>query len=261
MGIHLTGANKIGKKSRHDLKLMRKAGQIVARVHMLVREMAKEGVNTLAIDEAAEALIRGEGALPTFKGYHGFPFTICSSVNEEVVHGFPTKERILQEGDIISVDVGATYKGLIADAALTVAVGEVDEKKKRIMQCTEEALMNAIAKAVAGNHLQDISAAVERSNDAYGFGLVREYGGHSVGHKLHEEPFIHNYDTGQPGPLLEVGNCLAIEPMFTGGLAKVKTLEDGWTVVTVDGEPAAHYEHTITITENGPEILTRLTDV
>jgi methionyl aminopeptidase len=258
MGIHLTGANKINKKSRHDIKLMRKAGAIVARVHLLVREMAKPGVNTLAIDEAAEALIRGEKAIPTFKGYHGFPFTICSSVNEEVVHGFPSKDRILEEGDIISVDVGATFQGMVADAALTVAIGEVDEKKKRLMECTEKALFNAIAQAVAGNYLQDVSAAVEKTNEAYGFGLVREYGGHSVGFKLHEEPFIHNYDTGERGPLLELGNCLAIEPMFTGGLNKVKTLEDGWTVVTVDNEPAAHYEHTIAITEDGPEILTRL---
>jgi methionyl aminopeptidase len=260
MGIHLSGAKRINKKSRHDLKLMRKAGQIVARVHLLVREMVKPGVNTLAIDTAAEALIRQEGAFPTFKGYHGFPFTICSSVNDEVVHGFPRADRILEEGDIISVDVGATYQGLIADAALTVAVGSIDEKKQRIMQCTEEALFNAIAQAIAGNHLQDISAAVERTNDTYGFGLVREYGGHSVGHKLHEEPFIHNYDTGERGPLLEVGNCLAIEPMFTGGVNQVKTLEDGWTVVTIDHEPAAHYEHTITITEAGPEILTRLSE-
>jgi methionyl aminopeptidase len=258
MGIHLTGANRIPKKSRHDLKLMREAGIIVAKVHALMRDMAKEGVNTLALDEAAEALIRGEGALPTFKGYHGFPFTICSSVNDEVVHGFPSRERILKEGDIISVDVGATYRGMVADAALTIAVGQVAPEHLRLMECTEGALYAAIAQAVPGNHLNDVSTAVERFNDAYNFGLVKEYGGHSVGHKLHEEPFIHNYDTGSPGPLLEVGNCLAIEPMFVGGEAKVKTLADGWTVVTEDGAFAAHFEHTITLVDGEALILTRL---
>jgi methionyl aminopeptidase len=260
MGIHLTGSNKINKKSRHDLKLMRKAGIIVAQVHQMVREMANEGVNTLDIDIAAEELVRGEGALPTFKGYHGFPFTVCSSVNEEVVHGFPSKDRILKEGDIISIDVGATYRGMVADAALTVGVGKVDEKHIRLMECTNKALFNAIAKAVAGNHLEDISGAVEDTNDDYQFGLVKEYGGHSVGFKLHEEPFIHNFRSGERGPLLEAGNCLAIEPMFVGGAPKVKTLEDGWTVVTLDNEYAAHFEHTIHITDGEPEILTILPD-
>jgi methionyl aminopeptidase len=260
MGIHLTGANKINKKSRHDVKLMRNAGLIVARVHQLVREMAKEGVNTLDIDTAAEALIRGEGALPTFKGYHGFPFTVCSSVNDEVVHGFPSKDRILKEGDILSIDVGATYRGMVADAALTVGIGQVDPRHTALMTCTNAALFNAIAKAVPGNYLEDISGAVEDTNVDYNFGLVKEYGGHSVGFKLHEEPFIHNFRSGERGPLLEAGNCLAIEPMFVAGEPKVKTLEDGWTVVTLDGEYAAHFEHTIHLTDGEPEILTRLPD-
>jgi methionyl aminopeptidase len=257
MGVQLTGANRIPKKSRHDLKLMKQAGLIVARVHELMRDMAKEGVSTLELDAAAEALILAEHALPTFKGYHGFPFTICSSVNEEVVHGFPKKDRILKEGDIISVDVGATFRGMVADAALTIAIGTIAEEHKRLMECTEGALFAAIAQAKAGNHLNDVSAAVEAFNAPYGFGLVKEYGGHSVGHKLHEEPFIHNYDTGTPGPLLEVGNCLAIEPMFVGKAPKVKTLADGWTVVTEDGAYAAHFEHTITLTDGEAEILTR----
>ena len=259
MGIQLSSSTKINKKSRHDIKLMRQAGLIVAKVHALMREMAKPGVSTLDLDIAAEALIRAEKALPTFKGYHGFPATLCTSINDRVVHGIPSAEDVLKEGDIISVDVGATYQGMVADAALTIPVGKVDEATMRVLQATEEALYASIAQARAGNYLEDVSGAVEDTNLTYNFGLVKEYGGHSVGYKLHEEPFIHNYRTGVRGPQLQAGNTLAIEPMFCMGTDKVITLEDGWTVVTSDGSPSAHFEHTILITEEvEAEILTCL---
>lgn len=259
MGIQLSSSNKINKKSRHDIKLMRQAGLIVAQVHALMREMAKPGVSTLALDAAAESLIRKAGALPTFKGYHGFPATLCTSVNDQVVHGIPTADAILKDGDIISVDVGATYQGMVADAALTIPIGTVAEATMQVVKATEEALYAAIDKARAGNYLEDVSGAVEDTNIHYNFGLVKEYGGHSVGYKLHEEPFIHNYRTGVKGPILQAGNTLAIEPMFCMSTDKVITLEDGWTVVTTDGSPSAHFEHTILITENGAaEILTCL---
>ena len=259
MGIHLSGAaTKINKKSRHDVARMRQAGRIVAMVHALGKEMGQPGVSTWEIDQAAEALIRKENALPTFKGYHGFPGTICASVNDEVVHGIPNPKAILREGDILSLDVGATFEGMVADAALTIMVGEVSPEVAQLVKATEEALYAAIAQAVAGNYLEDVSGAVEDTNLKYNYGLVKEYGGHSVGFKLHEEPFIHNYRTGQRGPQLAAGNTLAIEPMFCMGGNVVKTLEDGWTVVTTDGMPSAHFEHTILVTDGAADILTRL---
>lgn len=258
MAVHVNTSDKISKKSRHDIRLMREAGRIVAEVHALVRENAKPGVSTWELDQLAEAHILKSKALPTFKGYHGFPNTICASVNEQVVHGIPSKERILNEGDILSLDVGATFQGMVADAACTIMVGEVSADVRRLVLATEEALYAAIAQARAGNHLQDVSGAVEDTNLKYGFGLVKEYGGHSVGFKLHEEPFIHNYRTGVPGPLLQAGNCLAIEPMYCMGTDKVITLADKWTVVTSDGSPSAHFEHTIVVTDGEADILTRL---
>jgi methionyl aminopeptidase len=261
MAVSVNHSNKISRKSRHDIKLMRKAGQIVAEVHALCREHAKAGVTTAFLDRMAEEHIRKSGASPTFKGYHGFPFTICASVNEQVVHGFPSETQILKEGDVISVDVGATYQGMVADAALTIAVGEISADVQRLLDCTEKALYNAIAKARSGNFLEDVSGAVEDTNLEYGFGLVKQYGGHSVGYVLHEEPFIHNYRSGNRGPELKSGNCLAIEPMFTMGSDEVYTLEDQWTVVTKDGLPAAHFEHTVAITDGEADILTRLQPV
>lgn len=261
MAVSVNSSGTINRKSRHDLQLMKKAGQIVAEVHALMREHVCPGISTLELDAIAEAHIRNSGALPTFKGYHGFPATICASVNEEVVHGIPRANKILQEGDVISVDVGATFRGMVADAALTIPVGVVDEKVLKLLAATEEALMAAVAKVVAGNYLEDVSGAVEDVNTQYGYGLVRQYGGHSVGFKLHEEPFIHNYRTGERGPILQVGNCLAIEPMFNLGTEEVHTLGDDWTVVTVDGLPSAHFEHTVSCTEAGPEIFTRLAAV
>jgi methionyl aminopeptidase len=258
MAVSVNTADSINKKSRHDIRLMQRAGQIVAEVHALVRDMAKPGVSTLELDEACEALIRKAGALPTFKGYHGFPATICASVNDEVVHGIPKATTILKEGDVLSLDVGATYRGLVADAAFTMGIGTIAPDVQALLDATEASLHAAIKVCLPGNYLEDVSGAIEDVGAATPYGLVKEYGGHSVGHKLHEEPFIHNYRTGVRGPLLRSGNTLAIEPMLTLGQPVVKTLGDKWTVVTVDGLPSAHFEHTVWISDDGPVILTRL---
>lgn len=248
----------INRKSNHEIRLMRKAGQIVAEVHALVRELIKPGVSTWELDEAAEAHIRKSGAQPTFKGYYNFPATLCTSINDEVVHGIPSKDRVLEEGDIISIDVGATYKGLIADAAFTAGAGEVTEDCQRLMDATHASLMAAVDKMRPGNFLEDVSGAVEDVNNEYGYGLVRQYGGHSVGKKLHEEPFVHNYRTGERGPEIRPGVTLAIEPMLNMGTEEVYTLDDEWTVVTSDHLPSAHFEHTVLVTEGEPEPLTIL---
>jgi len=254
----LTGTSKdINRKSREELKLMRKAGRIVAEVHALVREAIRPGISTAELDALAEDHIRKAGALPTFKGYYDYPATLCTSINDEVVHGIPNPTRILKEGDIISIDVGATYRGLIADAAFTAGVGNVDPKVVQLMDATRACLMAAVAQVIPGNYLEDVSGAVEDAN-THGFGLVRNYGGHSVGRKLHEEPFIHNFRTGERGPLLRVGNTLAIEPMLNLGTDEVFTEDDKWTVTTVDHLPSAHFEHTVACTEEGPVILTAL---
>lgn len=262
MAVSINTSDTINRKSRHDLRLMRVSGQIVAMVHALVRDMAQPGVTTLELDAACEALIRKEGALPTFKGYYGFPATICASVNDQVVHGIPSNETVLKPGDILSLDVGATYRGMVADAAFTMIVGgqPLQAEHQTLLDATEQALKAAIAKACEGLYLEDISGAVEDVNQTTSFGLVKEYGGHSVGYKLHEEPFIHNYRTGVRGPRLRAGNTLAIEPMFTLGEAVVHTLADNWTVVTKDGLPSAHFEHTVLVTDGEPEILTLLSE-
>lgn len=248
----------INRKSRHDIRLMKKAGQIVAEVHALVKENLRPGVSTLELDDLAEAHIRKSGALPTFKGMYGFPKTLCTSVNDEVVHGIPSAERILEEGDVLSVDVGATYKGLIADAAFTAPVGEAPEEVLKLLAATEEGLWAAIEKMRPGNHLEDLGAAVEDTCHKYGYGLITNYGGHSVGHQLHEEPFVHNCRTGNRGPELLPGVTLAIEPMYNLGTAEVFTDTDEWTVRTKDGKPSAHFEHSVLVTDCEPEPLTVL---
>ncbi len=246
----------INKKSRHDLRLQRKAGRIVADVHALVKEAIKPGVTTAELDAKAEEYIRKSGASPTFLGMYGFPATLCTSINDEVVHGIPSKERVLNEGDVISVDVGATYKGLIADAAFTHPVGQVSDDVAKLLIVTEESLFAAIAAMTAGEHLHVIGEAVETVCNEHGYGLVRNYGGHSVGHKLHEEPFIHNFKTEDPGPVMQAGNTLAVEPMLNLGTAEVYTEDDEWTVRTKDHKPSAHFEHTILITDGEAEPLT-----
>jgi methionyl aminopeptidase len=248
----------ITKKSKYELSLMRIAGSIVAEVLYELKEMVKPGVTTWELDEKAESIIKNHQAIPTFKGYHGFPGTICASVNEEVVHGIPSKERVLQEGDVISIDCGATYKGLVGDSAITVPVGEIPEDRQMLLKATEEALYESIKACMTTNYLQEVSGTIEDISKKYNLGLVRNYGGHGVGRNMHEEPFIHNFRTGQPGPKLKSGMTICLEPMFNLGCDDVHTLSDGWTVVTNDGKASAHFEHTVAITKQGPEILTKL---
>lgn len=252
-------------KTRAEIALMREAGRIVARVHEALREMIRPGVTTAALNRRADEIIRAHGAIPTFLGYphtgkNDFPASICTSINEVLVHGIPSDHRWLEAGDIISIDVGATYYGWVGDAAWTYPVGEIDEESKRLLAVTEGSLWAAIAKARPGNHLADISAAVESYVTRHGFSVVREYTGHGVGRRMHEDPQVLNYvpkGAGR-GPRLRVGMTLAIEPMVNVGTWRTRTLEDGWTVVTLDGKRSAHFEHSIAITEDGPLVLTQL---
>lgn len=249
---------KIDRKSRHEVGLIRSAGQINAETHMIVREAIKPGVSTQQLNDIAEAHILKSGGVPTFKGLYGFPATLCVSVNEQVVHGIPRADKILQEGDIISVDCGTTYRGMVSDSAVTWAVGQITPELTQLLKATEEGLMAGIAQIIEGHYLEDISGAIEDVCVKYGYGLVRNYGGHGVGRKPHEEPFIHNYRTGDRGPELKEGNVLAIEPMFNLGGDDVYTDTDQWTILTKDHLPSAHFEHTVVVTKGEPEILTRL---
>ncbi len=252
-------------KTRAEIALMREAGRIVARVHEALREMIRPGVTTAALNRRADEIIRAHGAIPTFLGYphtgkNDFPASICTSINEVLVHGIPSEERWLEAGDIISIDVGATYRGWVGDAAWTYPVGEIDEESQRLLAATEGGLWAAIAKARPGNYLADISAAVESYVTRQGFSVVREYTGHGVGRKMHEDPQVLNYvpQGAGRGPRLRAGMTLAIEPMVNAGTWRTRTLEDGWTVVTLDGKRSAHFEHSIAITEDGPLVLTQL---
>lgn len=252
-------------KSRPEIALMREAGRIVARVHEAMREMVRPGVTTAMLNERAEQIIRQHGAVPTFLGYphtgrNDFPASICASINEELVHGIPSVKRWLEPGDIISIDVGATYKGWVGDSAWTYPVGEVDAESKALMEATEGSLWAGIAQARAGNFLADISKAVETYVTQRGFHVVREYTGHGVGQRMHEEPNVLNYvpaGVGK-GPRLKAGMTFALEPMVGVGTWRTKTMSDGWLVVMADGKRAAHFEHTVALTEGEPEILTVL---
>jgi methionyl aminopeptidase len=246
----------IERKSRHDLALIQEAGQIVADTLVKLMKVVEPGMSTLDLDRIAEENIRKAGALPTFKGYYGFPATLCTSVNEEVVHGIPRADKILKEGDVVSIDCGATYKGLVGDSAVTIGVGKISDDLRKLLDATDECLHAGIAKMVSGNFLEDISGALEDVAMNYGYGIVRQYGGHGVGRKLHEEPFLHNFRTGNRGPELKSGVVLAIEPMLNMGGDDVFTAEDNWTVITTDGLPSAHFEHTVIVTEDGPLIAT-----
>jgi len=243
-------------KSRMELDVMREAGRIVALTHKELSKAVKPGVTTKELDELAETFIRSKGAVPSFKGYNGFSGSICTSVNEELVHGIPGK-RTLQEGDIISIDIGACFQGYHGDSAWTYAVGTILTEDQRLMKVTEESLYKGLEKAIPGARLSDISHAVQLHAEAAGFSIVREYVGHGIGQSLHEDPQIPNYGPPGHGPRLKPGMVLAVEPMVNAGERYVRTLEDNWTVVTVDGKNCAHYEHTIAITEDGYEILTR----
>lgn len=246
------------RKSADELRAMRKAGLVVARAHELVREMIRPGVTTLQIDQAVEEFLRKEGAIPAFKGYHGYPATICASVNEVVVHGIPSAEEVLEEGSIVAVDIGAFVDGFCGDSAWTYPVGEVNGNVDALLQVGEEALYRGIAQAVEGNRLSDISHAVQQYAESYGFSVVRDFVGHGIGREMHEEPQIPNFGPPGRGPRLKVGMTLAIEPMINAGGYHVEVLQDNWTVVTRDGSWSVHFEHTVAITDDGPRILTSL---
>mgnify|MGYP001851081599 CR=1 FL=1 len=247
----------ITKKSREELKLMRHAGSIVALVHQEMKKAVCEGISTLELDIIAQKIIKENRAIPTFLGYHGFPASICTSINEQVVHGIPSKDVILKAGDIISIDVGATFHGLVGDGAWTYPVGEISEDKKMLLETTEKALMAGVSRMMNGNLLEEVSAAVEDVALAKGLGIVRQYGGHGVGRNMHEDPFVFNYRTGNK-TILKTGMTIAIEPMLNLGRDDVYVLDDDWTVVTADSKASAHFEHTVLVGEDGPEILTKL---
>jgi methionyl aminopeptidase len=242
-------------KSRKEIDKMRAAGQLVGSVLRELRRMAVPGVTTLEINDAADKMIRDGGAYPTFKGYNGFPYSICASVNEQVVHGFPSKYE-LKEGDIFSIDVGATLEGFVGDTATTVPIGNVAEDLLRLIRVAEESLQLAIDKCRAGNHLGDIGHVVQQHAESHGYSVVRDYVGHGIGRRMHEDPQIPNYGKPGKGPKIRTGYVFAVEPMINIGSHHTKTLNDGWTVVTLDGKPSAHVEHTIAVNEEGPEVLT-----
>ena len=242
-------------KSRKEIDKMRAAGQLVGRVLQELSGMAQPGVTTLEINDAADKMIRAGGAYPTFKGYNGFPYSICASVNEQVVHGFPSKYE-LKEGDILSIDVGATLDGFVGDTAITVPVGQVADELRQLMRVTRECLEKAIEQCRAGNHIGDIGYVVQQHAESHGYSVVREYVGHGIGRRMHEDPQIPNYGKPGKGPKIRTGYVFAVEPMINIGSHHTKTLKDGWTVVTLDGKPSAHVEHTIAVTDEGPEVLT-----
>src|SRR5215207_2202103 len=245
-------------KSKRELEKMRASGRLVGLVLQHLRGLVKPGITTIEIDRIAAKMIRDAGALPTFKGYNGFPYSICASVNDEIVHGFPSK-YVLQEGDIFSIDCGVTLEGFVGDTATTVPVGKVDEELLKLIRVTEECLDRAIQQCRAGNHLGDLGWAVQEHAEAHGYSIVRDYVGHGIGRRMHEDPQIPNYGRPGLGPKIKVGYVFAIEPMVNLGSHFTKVLADGWTVVAVDGKPSAHAEHTIAITEDGPEVLTLVT--
>jgi len=244
-------------KSPHEIQLMRRAGQIVAEVLEVLQAAVRPGLTTGELDQLADQQIRARGAIPSFKGYRGFPASLCVAVNEEIVHGIPGR-RVLRPGDIVSLDVGAIYKGYQGDAAVTVPVGYIPPAVQRLLDVTRESLAAAIVVARPGNRLGDISWAIQHCAEAAGLGVVREYGGHGIGRQLHEDPHIPNVGTPGRGPRLRRGMTLALEPMLVLGQAQTRVLADNWTVVTSDGALAAHFEHTIAITNGEAEILTRL---
>ncbi len=242
-------------KSPREIELMREAGRITASVFDALVPLLKPGVTTKELDRVAEETIRSQNAVPGFKGYGGFPATLCISVNDTLVHGFPSSYR-LKEGDIVSIDVGAVYKGYNGDAARTFAIGNVSEKASKLIRVTEECFWKAVALIKPGIYLSDISHAIQQHAEANGFSIPRDYTGHGIGTELHEDPAIPNYGLPGHGPKLRVGMCLAIEPMLHEGRRDTKVMPDGWTVKTVDGKLASHYENTIVVTEEGYEALT-----
>ena len=237
---------------------MADGGRILADTITMLRERVRPGLSTLELDKMAEDFIRShEGATPAFKGLYGFPGTLCTSLNHEIVHGIPSRKRVLRDGDLLSIDVGVRYHGYYTDSATTVAIGEVDDVSKRLLEVTSKSLEAGIAAAQLGNHIGDIGAAVQGVVEGAGFSVVRDLVGHGIGTEFHEEPQIPNYGKPKRGTKLTPGLTIAIEPMVNVGSAKTRTMPDRWTIVTADGSRSAHFEHTVAITEQGPRILTR----
>jgi methionyl aminopeptidase len=243
------------RKSEQEIEAMARAGRVVAETLALLGESMRSGVTTQELDEIAEEYIRAQGGAPTFKGYHGFPASICTSPNSMVVHGIPGSYRV-EEGDLISVDVGVTLEGFVADSAYTFAVGEIDEETQRLLEVGQTALEAGIAEARAGKHIGDISAAVQKTTEEAGFSVVKSLVGHGIGRMMHEEPQIPNWGEPGRGPLLAPGMTLAIEPMINAGSADVVVADDRWSISTEDGSLSAHFEHTIAVTDAAPRILT-----
>ncbi len=244
-------------KSKHEIELMQESGRIVALVHEKLREAIKPGITTGELDQLAEAIIEAEGGIPSFKGYNGFPASICASINNQVIHGIPGNVK-LKEGDIISIDIGVYKNGFHGDAARTHPVGKVSEEALKLIKVTRESFFEGLKFCKEGYRLYDISHAVQTYAEAFDYGVVRDYVGHGVGRELHEEPAVPNYGNAGRGPRLRAGMVIAIEPMINAGDYRVKTLSDGWTVETIDGKNSAHYEHTVLITEDEPILLTSL---
>ncbi|GMT41617.1 MAG: type I methionyl aminopeptidase [bacterium] len=247
----------INIKTSDEIEKMRSANQIVARILMSLKGLIKEGATTIELDAAADEMVKSEGAVPSFKGYRGFPKSLCTSINSEVVHGIPC-DRKLKNGDIISLDMGAELEGYYGDAAVTIAVGNGSDEAMRLIRVTREALYKGIEHMREGNHLSDISSAIQSHAESGGFSVVKDYVGHGIGTKPHEDPPVPNYGPRGQGPVLKTGMVLAIEPMINAGSHRVKVLEDKWTVVTRDGRLSAHFEHSVAITKNGPDVLSEL---
>ncbi|MEP6924302.1 MAG: type I methionyl aminopeptidase [Pyrinomonadaceae bacterium] len=257
LGRFLIGKGMIIGKSRKELDKMRAVGELIAEVREEIRRMVQPGISTLELDQSAEKMMREAGAIPAFKGYMGtYPGSICASVNHVVVHGIPSSDVVLNEGDIFSVDMAAILDGFVGDTATTIPVGKVDAEKAQLINVTEECLRLAVEQCRIGRHVGDIGFAVESHAKKFGYGIVKGFTGHGIGRKMHEDPQIPNY--GKPGTKekIRLGYVFAIEPMINVGTEDTEILADGWTVVTKDGKPSAHCEHTVAVTENGPEILT-----
>jgi methionyl aminopeptidase len=248
----------INLKSPREIETMKGASRIVAEILQELKGNIREGATTADMDRMAEELTLKKKAKPAFKGYRGFPASLCISVNDEVVHGIPSAKRVLKSGDVVGLDFGVIYEGYYGDSAMTVPIGTISPEVAKLVKVTEECLYMAIEKAVPGNHIADISAAVQIHAEANKFGIVRDFCGHGIGRSLHEDPPVLNYVQNGKGPKIKPGLVLAIEPMINMGTDKVKVLDDGWTVITADGKPSAHFEHTIAVTPDGPVILTRV---
>ncbi len=242
-------------KTRKEIEVLREANRVVVEVLEDIKAFARPGVSTMELDGRARRILEKRKAESAFLGYRGYPAVLCASINEEVVHGIPSEERVLKDGDVLSVDFGAVRGGYVGDAAMTFAIGEVGEEKKKLIEVTRECLERAVLKMVPGNHLSDIAEAVQGHAEANGFSVVYQFVGHGIGRKMHEEPQVPNCGRPRPNNKLVEGMVLAIEPMINAGVPDVKVLEDGWTAVTADGRPSAHFERSVAVTDHGPDVL------